>query len=274
MEDEEGEEDGGERLDGGDNAGFGGEDVGHASQIEDEGADGTEEDHIGEGKEHRHIHRTGEGGEGCHGDEEEGGQEHTPAHHQRRAVFPDDFYRRHGVEGAGQGGEEAPEEGFFGNGQAPEAAAGGNEGGAGYGKDGAENFPPSGPPPFGQAVPEDDEDGHEVFQNGGGRGVAGADGGEIAVLGAQHAEDTEDEEGVPVLFVLPDGADISMQETGEKEQKKSGGKEPEKGEPLRGYILIDEKKLACNAAAAPEDGTQGGGEDAFLSVCCHRYVLS
>ena len=66
AEDEEGEKDGGQRLDGGNNAGFRGKDIGHAAEVENKGADRAENDHISKGKEHGCIHGAGERREGCH----------------------------------------------------------------------------------------------------------------------------------------------------------------------------------------------------------------
>ena len=112
VEDEEGEDDGGQRFDGGNDAGLRGKDVSHAAQVENEGADGAEEDYIGKGKKHRHVHGTGERSEGHHGQQDKGGQKHAPAHHQGCSVFLNDAYRFHRIEGTGQCREEAPEKGF------------------------------------------------------------------------------------------------------------------------------------------------------------------
>lgn len=253
VEEDEGEDNGGEGFYGGDDAGFSGKDVGHTSQVEDEGADGAEEDDESEGRKDGGIDFTGEGGGEGHGYHDDGGHHHTPADDDGSAVFLDDFHWLDGVEGTGKSTGEAPDEGFFGNGKFRKVAAGGDHGGACDGEEGAEDFHDVGKSPAPDAEPEYDENGHEVFQYGGGRGIAVPDAYEIAVLGAHHAESAEYEEGEPVFPFFPYGENVSVFHCCDGKEKDAGAEEAEEGEPFRRNILIQKKILACNAAASPEN---------------------
>ena len=113
MEENEGEDNGGEGFYGGDDAGFSGKDVGHTSQVEDEGADGAEEDDESEGRKDGGIDFTSEGGGEGHGYHDEGGDEHAPADDHGGAMFLYNFHWLYGVKGTGKGACESPDERFF-----------------------------------------------------------------------------------------------------------------------------------------------------------------
>ena len=115
---------------------------------------------------------------------------------------------------------------------------------------------------FPETGPENDEDRHEVLKNRGGRRIAVSDGSEITVLGPQHAQGPENEEGQPVLPVLPDGPYIFLEEICRQDEDQSRNEEPEKSEPFRRHSLSLEKNLPRNPAGPPERGPDGCGKNA------------
>ena len=78
------------------------------------------------------------------------------------------------------------------------------------GKDRAENFHQMRQPPLRKAVPEDDEDRHQILQDRGRRRIAVLDGRKISVLRPDHSQHAKDQDPYPVFFILPDRPDARL----------------------------------------------------------------
>lgn len=115
------------------------------------------------------IDDAGEGGHKRHGHEDKRSEEHAPADDDGRAVFQDEADRGNRVKRAGKGGKEAPEERLGRKRQRRQVAGCRDEDRTDDGENGTEDFLPPRKPFFTHAVPHDDEDRHDVFENRRGR---------------------------------------------------------------------------------------------------------
>ena len=80
--------------------------------------------------------------------------------------------------------------------------------------DGADDLGQAGQLPLRDGKPCQDEDRHQVLDDGGSRGVAAFDGNEVGVLHGHHAQHAEGQQPVAAFPVLPDGEDVVFVDEG------------------------------------------------------------
>lgn len=168
-----------------------------------------------------------------------------------------------GVEGRGEGAEQAPEQGGRRDGEARQAAVRHEQEGAEHGERDAGELAKGRHPAHAQRGPDDDDDRHEVLEDRTGRGVAELDGGEVCVLDAEHAEDGEGNRLEAVTPPAEDHKDV-LPVDGEVDEQQQGARDEHAhaDEPFRCEGAVLQDVLAGDARAAPEDGARQGECDA------------
>lgn len=156
VEQGDGEQDGGE--------GFGGLDVLEAAEVADKGDDSAKEDDVGKVEGGGGVPDAGEGPGLRDGQEQETADKHAPADDEGRAVLADQVLWLDGVEGRGEGAEQAPEQGGRRDGEARQAAVRHEQEGAEHGERDAGELAKGRPPARAQRGPADDDDRHEVLE--------------------------------------------------------------------------------------------------------------
>lgn len=263
VEQGDGEQDGGEGFGGAEDAGLGGLDVLEAAEVADKGDDSAKEDDVGKVKGGGGVPDAAEGPGLRDGQEQETADKHAPADDERRAVLADQALRLDGVEGRGEGAEQAPEQGGRRDGEARQAAVRHEQEGAEHGERDAGELAKGRPPARAQRGPADDDDRHEVLENRAGRGVAELDGGEVGVLDAEHAEDGEGNRLEAVTPPAEDHKDV-LPVDGEVDEQQQGARDEHAhaDEPFRREGAVLQDVLTGDARAAPEDGARQGECDA------------
>ena len=186
-EEQRGEEDRGQRLDGAHDADDARLDVFETFQIRPEGDDRAEKNDVNEHRDRSAIQDADEApwcAEGC---EQEAAEEHRPADDERRAEVVQEPFRLDRIDGGTKGGSDAPEKSDGRDGESRKAAVSHDEEGADEGKQHAAGFMKRRKAAALQGEPEDDDDRHQVLQDARRCRVAVLEGRKICLLHAEHA---------------------------------------------------------------------------------------
>ena len=110
--------------------------------------------------------------------------------------------------------------------------------------DGADDLGQAGQLPICDGKPGQDEDRHQVLDDGGSRGVAAFNGHEVGVLHGHHAQHSEGQQPVAAFPVLPDGEDVVFVDEGiDGQQQDACRNGADSRQVIRSHALFLQDKL-------------------------------